>query len=116
MPGSPSGTSDIAAFAAESTWDELADAPIEKYAGVAPRLVLRNAIVDHERFERSGAIARFMFALRDHETPISRANQGPTLRRWMSVTTSVCRSGMLMPDTNDKGVYVLVVTDRVIHE
>jgi len=63
--------SDIAAFATESTWDELADAPIEKYAGVAPRLVLRNALVDHERFERSGAIARCMFALRGHETPIS---------------------------------------------
>lgn len=48
----------IAAFATESTWDGLADALREKYAGVATRLVLYNALGDHERFERYGEVAR----------------------------------------------------------
>ena len=48
----------VAAFATESTWDGLADALTEKYAGVATRLVLYNAMGDHERFERYGEVAR----------------------------------------------------------
>jgi probable F420-dependent oxidoreductase len=48
----------IATFATESTWDGLADALIEKYRGSATRIVLYNALADHERFERYGAIAR----------------------------------------------------------
>ena len=50
----------IAAFATESTWDGLGDALAEKYAGVATRLVLYNALGDHERFERYGEVARQM--------------------------------------------------------
>lgn len=48
----------IAAFATESTWDDLADRLIDKYKGVATRLVLYNALGDHERFERYGEVAR----------------------------------------------------------
>jgi hypothetical protein len=48
----------IAAFATESTWDELADALAEKYAGTATRLVLYNALGERERFERYGEVAR----------------------------------------------------------
>jgi len=48
----------IAAFATESTWDTLADALAEKYAGKATRLVLYNAVGDQERFERYGEVAR----------------------------------------------------------
>lgn len=55
----------IAAFATESTWAGLADALAKKYAGVATRLVLYNALGalrNPERFERYGEVAR---ALRD---------------------------------------------------
>jgi hypothetical protein len=55
----------IATFATESTWDGLADALIEKYEGIARRIVLHNALGHHERFERYGAVARSMRALRD---------------------------------------------------
>jgi probable F420-dependent oxidoreductase len=48
----------IAAFATESTWDQLAGALTEKYAATATRLVLYNAIADPERFERYGEVAR----------------------------------------------------------
>jgi probable F420-dependent oxidoreductase len=48
----------IAAFATESTWDGLADALTEKYAKVATRLVLYNALSDEERIERYGEVAR----------------------------------------------------------
>ncbi|MEB3050281.1 TIGR03617 family F420-dependent LLM class oxidoreductase [Mycolicibacter sp. MYC123] len=48
----------LAAFATESTWDELADKLIDKYGGVASRVVLYNAIGDPERFERYGEIAQ----------------------------------------------------------
>ena len=48
----------IAAFATESTWDGLADALTEKYAGIATRLVLYNALGDNGRFERYGEVAR----------------------------------------------------------
>lgn len=48
----------LAAFATESTWDELADTLIDKYGGVATRLVLYNALGDPARFERYGEIAR----------------------------------------------------------
>ncbi|OSC43326.1 LLM class F420-dependent oxidoreductase [Mycobacterium decipiens] len=50
----------IAAFATESTWDALADALTKKFAGIATRLVLYNAIGDRERFERYGEVARRM--------------------------------------------------------
>src|SRR5262249_8295852 len=44
----------IAAFATESSWDGLADALAEKYAGIATRLVLYTALGalgNHERFK-----------------------------------------------------------------
>jgi probable F420-dependent oxidoreductase len=53
----------IATFATESTWDGLADALIEKYEGIATRIVLYNAVGDQERFERYGAVARRISAL-----------------------------------------------------
>ncbi|OBG29570.1 TIGR03617 family F420-dependent LLM class oxidoreductase [Mycobacterium sp. 852002-51057_SCH5723018] len=55
----------VAAFATESTWDGLADALTKKYAGIATRLVLYNALGalgDHERFERYGEVARRIIA------------------------------------------------------
>ena len=48
----------IAMFATESLWDGLADALIEKYGGIATRIVLYNALGDPERFERYGAVAQ----------------------------------------------------------
>jgi len=48
----------LTTFATESTWDELADKLIDKYAAVANRLVLYNALGDPERFERYGQVAR----------------------------------------------------------
>ncbi|MDF3335839.1 TIGR03617 family F420-dependent LLM class oxidoreductase [Mycolicibacterium septicum] len=52
----------IAAFATESTWDGLAEALSAKYAGVATRIVLYNALGGPERFERYGEIARRLSA------------------------------------------------------
>lgn len=52
----------IAAFATESTWDELADRLIGKYEGVATRLVLYNALGGSDRFERYGDIAQRLSA------------------------------------------------------
>lgn len=48
----------IAAFATESTWDDLADKLIAKYGGIATRIVLYNALSAPERFERYGEVAR----------------------------------------------------------
>jgi len=48
----------IAAFATESTWDGLTDALIEKYATIATRIVLYNALTDQGRIERYGEVAR----------------------------------------------------------
>ncbi|MGV0602871.1 LLM class flavin-dependent oxidoreductase, partial [Mycolicibacterium pulveris] len=48
----------IAKFATESTWDGLADALIEKYGGLATRIVLYNALTDPDRVERYGAVAQ----------------------------------------------------------
>ncbi|KUH95808.1 TIGR03617 family F420-dependent LLM class oxidoreductase [Mycobacterium sp. IS-3022] len=48
----------IATFATESTWDGLADALVEKYGGVASRIVLYNALADPERFDRYGEVAQ----------------------------------------------------------
>lgn len=47
----------IAMFATESTWDGLADALIDTYAGIASRIVLYNALADPERIERYGEVA-----------------------------------------------------------
>jgi alkanesulfonate monooxygenase SsuD/methylene tetrahydromethanopterin reductase-like flavin-dependent oxidoreductase (luciferase family) len=54
----------IATFATESTWDGLADALIDKCEGIATRIVLYNALGDHERFERYGAVAQRISNLR----------------------------------------------------
>jgi alkanesulfonate monooxygenase SsuD/methylene tetrahydromethanopterin reductase-like flavin-dependent oxidoreductase (luciferase family) len=48
----------IAMFATESTWDDLADALTKKYDGIATRIVLYNALGDHDRVERYGAVAQ----------------------------------------------------------
>lgn len=48
----------LAVFATESTWDTLGDDLVDKYGGVATRLVLYNALGDRERFERYGEVAR----------------------------------------------------------
>lgn len=48
----------IATFATESTWEGLENALIDKYEGIATRLVLYNALGDAERFERYGEVAR----------------------------------------------------------
>ncbi|MFV8247196.1 TIGR03617 family F420-dependent LLM class oxidoreductase [Mycolicibacterium peregrinum] len=52
----------IAAFATESTWDGLADALTAKYAGIATRLVLYNALGGPGRLERYGEIAKRLSA------------------------------------------------------
>ncbi|MFV8262029.1 TIGR03617 family F420-dependent LLM class oxidoreductase [Mycolicibacterium peregrinum] len=52
----------IAAFATESTWDGLADALTAKYAGIATRLVLYNALGESGRLERYGEIAKRLSA------------------------------------------------------
>lgn len=48
----------IAVFATESSWDGLADALTDKYAGMATRLVMYNSVADQDRFERYGEVAR----------------------------------------------------------
>jgi alkanesulfonate monooxygenase SsuD/methylene tetrahydromethanopterin reductase-like flavin-dependent oxidoreductase (luciferase family) len=48
----------IATFATESTWDRLEDALVDKYEGIATRIVLYNALGDPERFERYGEVAQ----------------------------------------------------------
>ena len=50
----------IATFATESTWDGLAEALIDKYEGIASRIVLYNALGNHERFERYGEVVRLI--------------------------------------------------------
>jgi probable F420-dependent oxidoreductase len=55
----------IARFATESTWDELADKLIDKYDGVATRLVLYNAHGDEDRVARYGEVARHMSGRND---------------------------------------------------
>ena len=52
----------IATFATESTWDGLEDALIDKYEGIATRIVLYNALGDPERFERYGEVAQHISA------------------------------------------------------
>jgi len=59
----------IAAFATESTWDGLADALVDKYAGTATRIVLYNALGDTERFERYGQVAQRISAGRKAGSP-----------------------------------------------
>ncbi|WP_077090805.1 TIGR03617 family F420-dependent LLM class oxidoreductase [Mycobacterium rhizamassiliense] len=60
LPGMASVITDehLAVFATESTWDSLEDALVEKYAGVATRIVLYNALANPERFERYGEVAQ----------------------------------------------------------
>ncbi len=54
----------IAVFATESTWDGLADALAAKYAGIASRIVLYNAVgASPQRFERYGEVARRLSAI-----------------------------------------------------
>jgi probable F420-dependent oxidoreductase len=48
----------LAAFATESTWDGLADKLVDKYEGIATRIVLYNALADPERVERYGEVAQ----------------------------------------------------------
>src|SRR5271165_6461638 len=48
----------LATFATESTWDGLADKLIDKYEGIATRIVLYNALADPERVERYGEVAQ----------------------------------------------------------
>jgi probable F420-dependent oxidoreductase len=48
----------IAVFATESTWDGLADALATKYGDIATRIVLYNALINPERVERYGEVAR----------------------------------------------------------
>ena len=52
----------LAVFAVESTWDGLASALVDRYQGIASRVVLYNAARDPERFERYGAVARSVCA------------------------------------------------------
>lgn len=49
----------LATFCTEATWDGLAQALVDKYQGVATRLVFYNALMGHpERLERFGEVAR----------------------------------------------------------
>lgn len=48
----------LAVFATESTWDGLAAALVDTYAGLASRLVLYNALSDPQRIDRYGEVAR----------------------------------------------------------
>lgn len=48
----------IAAFAVESTWDELPGALTARYDGTATRIVLYNALADPDRIARYGEVAR----------------------------------------------------------
>ncbi|MCH9669144.1 MAG: TIGR03617 family F420-dependent LLM class oxidoreductase [Actinomycetia bacterium] len=48
----------IATFATESPWDGLADALIDKYGGLANRIVLYNALLFPDRIGRYGAVAQ----------------------------------------------------------
>lgn len=60
----------IATFATESTWDGLEDALVDKYEGIATRIVLYNALGDPERFERYGEVAQRISArLTRHHKP-----------------------------------------------
>ncbi len=48
----------LAVFATESTWADLEDTLVDKYQGIATRIVLYNALGDPERFERYGEVAQ----------------------------------------------------------
>ena len=50
----------LAVFTTEATWDGLADELVTKYAGIADRIVLYNANLSPERFERYGDVARLI--------------------------------------------------------
>lgn len=48
----------LGTFATESTWDGLEGALVDKYEGIATRLIFYNALHDMESFERYGEVAR----------------------------------------------------------
>jgi probable F420-dependent oxidoreductase len=50
----------LAVFTTEATWDGLADELVTKYEGIADRIVLYNANLSPERFERYGDVARLI--------------------------------------------------------
>ena len=52
----------LAAFTTQATWDTLADVLIARYGGIAARIVLYNAGLDSDRFERYGEVARQIVA------------------------------------------------------
>jgi probable F420-dependent oxidoreductase len=49
-------------FTTQATWDSLADELISRYGTIASRIVLYNANLDRERFERYGEVARQIVA------------------------------------------------------
>jgi alkanesulfonate monooxygenase SsuD/methylene tetrahydromethanopterin reductase-like flavin-dependent oxidoreductase (luciferase family) len=56
----------IATFCTEATWDGLAAALVDKYAGIASRLVLYNATMGRlDRLERFGEVVREIHFLTD---------------------------------------------------
>jgi probable F420-dependent oxidoreductase len=56
----------IATFCTEATWDHLAAALVDKYAGIASRLVLYNATMGRpDRLERFGEVVREIHFLTD---------------------------------------------------
>ena len=56
----------LATFCTEATWDGLAKALVDKYDGIATRLVLYNAMMGHpERLERFGEVVREIHFLTD---------------------------------------------------
>lgn len=52
----------LAAFTTQAGWDSLADELISRYGDIASRIVLYNAGLDRERFERYGEVARQVVA------------------------------------------------------
>lgn len=64
----------LATFATEATWDGLAEALVDKYQGLATRLVLYNAAMGHpdtmhQRLERLGEVARRIGLLSEPPQP-----------------------------------------------
>ena len=83
----------IATFATESTWDGLADALIEKYVGIATRIVLYNALGDREPLR---AVWRCRSTHIDLVTPTAEPNDSPPCCP-RSIVADVC-AGLLATD------------------